>query len=62
MKNFPSALAVLGAWLCATGFVLWGVVAFLLSSMVAIFVQSQLDKYTLLFFAANIFAFFRLVL
>jgi hypothetical protein len=61
MKNFPSLLAVIGAWLCAAGFVLAGVLAFILSSMVSILVQGATDRYTVLFFAANVVAFFRLV-
>ena len=61
MKNFPSLLAVIGAWLCAFGLILPGIAAFLMSSFVAVFVQNNTDKYTILFFAANIVAFFRLV-
>lgn len=60
MKNFPSLLAVVGAWLCAFGLVLPGIVAFLLSSLWAIFVQKDTGFFTLAFFAANVFAFVRL--
>lgn len=63
MKNFPSLLAVIGAWLCAFGFVLPGIIAFLFSSAYAILVQEQEDTsvFTLAFFAANLFAFVRLL-
>lgn len=61
MKNFPSLLAVIGAWLCATGFFLPGIIAFLLSSAVAVFVQEDTGFYILAFFAANIVAFARLI-
>lgn len=61
MKNFPSLLAVIGAWLCAVGFVLPGIIAFLCSSIVAIYINEDHSGLTLAFFAANIFSFFRLV-
>lgn len=61
MKNFPSLLAVIGAWLCATGLILPGIVAFLCSSIVAIYINEDHSGLTLAFFAANIFSFFRLV-
>lgn len=61
MKNFPSLLAVIGAWLCASGFILPGIVAFLFSSLWAIFVDGESSFYTALFFGANIFGFLRLL-
>ena len=61
MKNFPNLLAVIGAWLCATGFVLFGIVAFLASSIVAIYINEDHSSFTFAFFAANIVAFFRLI-
>ncbi len=61
MKNFPSLSAVIGAWLCATGFVLPGIVAFLIGSIVAIYINEDHSGFTLAFFAANIFSFFRLI-
>jgi hypothetical protein len=61
MKNFPSLLAVIGAWLCATGFVLFGIIAFLCSSLVAIYINEDHSIFTFAFFAANIVAFFRLI-
>jgi len=61
MKQFPSFLAVVGAWLCAMGFVLPGIIAFLASSAWAIFVEEDIGIYTLAFFAANCVAFWRLI-
>ena len=61
MKNFPSLMAVIGAWLCAFGFVQFGIVAFLFSSIWAIIVQEDTSVFTMLFFAANIFAFWRIL-
>ena len=61
MKNFPGTLAVIGAWLCASGFVLAGVIVFLFSSLVAIFINEQSDWRTVLFLCANMFAFIRLI-
>lgn len=61
MKHFPSLLAVLGAWLCAMGFSLPGIIAFLASSAWAVFVDKDISGYTLAFFAANSVAFTRLV-
>lgn len=58
MKNFPSLLAVIGAWLCAFGFILPGLIAFIFASVYAIVVQEDINFYTLAFFAANLFAFF----
>lgn len=60
MKQFPSLLAVVGAWLCAMGLVLPGIVAFLFSSLWAIFVHKDTGVYTYLFLAANVVAFIRL--
>jgi hypothetical protein len=62
MKNFPSALAVIGAWLCACGFILPGIVAFLASSLWSMYVHEDFSVFTLLFFAANVFAFFKIIL
>lgn len=62
MKDFPSALAVIGAWLCACGFVLPGIIVFLAASLWAIYVHEDTSLFTLLFLAANIFAFFRMVI
>jgi hypothetical protein len=61
MKNFPGLLAVIGAWLCATGFTLPGIVFFLISSFWAIFKKGDFSFYTLAFLAANLVAFFKLV-
>lgn len=61
MNNFPSLLAVIGAWLCAVGLILPGIVAFLASSIVAIYINEDHSGFTLAFFAANIVAFFRLI-
>ena len=61
MKQFPSLLAVIGAWLCATGFILPGIIAFLASSAWAVFVEEDTGFFTLAFFAANIVAFSRLI-
>ncbi len=61
MNNFPSLLAVIGAWLCAVGLILPGIVAFLASSIVAIYINEDHSWYALAFFAANIVAFFRLI-
>jgi hypothetical protein len=61
MKNFPSFLAVCGAWLCATGFVLPGIVCFLASSFWSIFHNRDYGFYSLAFLAANMVAFFRLI-
>ena len=60
MKNFPSFLAVIGAWLCATGFILPGVCVFMLSGLYAIFILEDVSWLTIAFFSANCFAFFRL--
>ena len=60
MKNFPSLLAVIGAWLCAFGFIHLGIVAFLASSLYAIIAQEDTSIFTLAFLAANSVAFFRL--
>jgi len=61
MNNFPSLLAVIGAWLCATGLIPPGIVAFLASSIVAIYINEDHSIFTFAFFAANIVAFFRLI-
>jgi hypothetical protein len=62
MKNFPSLLAVVGAWLCATGFILPGIIGFIIGSLYAIFIIKDTGWFTILFFSANVFAFFRLTL
>lgn len=59
MKNFPSFLAVIGAWLCALGFVYIGLVVFILGSLWAIFIDDDIDFYTLAFLAANVYGFVR---
>lgn len=56
MKNFPSLLAVIGAWLCVAGFVPFGIAAFIASSVYAIIVEEDTSIYTLLFFSANLVA------
>ncbi len=61
MNNFPSLLAVIGAWLCAVGLILPGIVAFLASSIVAIYINEDRSIFTFAFFAANIVAFIRLI-
>jgi hypothetical protein len=61
MKNFPSVLAVVGAWLCSLGFVLPGILAFMLSSIWAIFVLDDVNVWSVAFFTANIVAFLRMI-
>lgn len=61
MKNFPSLMAVVGAWFCAFGFVQLGIVAFLISSIWAIIVQEDTSVFTMLFLSANIVAFWRIL-
>lgn len=61
MKNFPGFLAVCGAWLCATGFVLPGIVCFLASSFWSMFVHDDISFYSVAFLCANMVAFFRLI-
>jgi hypothetical protein len=60
MRNFPNMLAVIGAWLCATGLYLPGIVTFMISSIWSIIVDEDTSLYTLAFFGANIVAFFRI--
>jgi hypothetical protein len=61
MKNFPSMLAVLGAWLCATGFFGFGIMAFLISSVYSVIVDEDTGFYTFAFLGANIVALFRVI-
>ncbi len=61
MNNFPSLLAVIGAWLCAVGLILPGIVAFLASYIVAIYINEDHSIFTFAFLAANIVAFIRLI-
>jgi hypothetical protein len=61
MKNFPSMLAVIGAWLCATGFYTVGIIAFLIGSLYSIIIDEDTSVYTLAFLGANIVAFYRVI-
>lgn len=54
MKNFPSMLAAIGAWLCATGFFGFGIMAFLIGSLYSVIVEEHTGFYTLAFLGANI--------
>jgi hypothetical protein len=61
MKNFPGLLAVAGAWFCALGFVLPGIMCFLASSFWSVFCDDDCSVYSLAFLCANLVAFFRVI-